>query len=289
MTAPQQPASAIERYYQEGPASEWERLERHRTEYAVTLRELDAWLPPAPAAILDIGGGPGRYALDLTARGYRVTLLDLAGANLDWARRVAEERGLALHRVIQGNALDLSALPACDAMRPAEGYDAALLMGPLYHLLSEADRARAVAQAWATLRPGGRIFAAFCARYAAVRDLATRSPLTLLERRAEWEATARTGVYHAGQGVGFTDAYFADPNEIEPLMAGAGFTRLDLLGCEGVVVRNEEAVNALTGAAWEAWVEVNYRAGHEPSLYGASDHLLYVGQKPALGRIATLA
>lgn len=32
---------------------------------------------------------------------------------------------------------------------------------------------------------------------------------------------------------------------------------------------------------WERWVELNERLGREPTLYGAADHLLYVGCTPA--------
>ncbi len=55
----------IEAFYDENAQYEWERLERHRTEFAVTLRALKDYLPPAPAKILDVGGGPGRYAIAL--------------------------------------------------------------------------------------------------------------------------------------------------------------------------------------------------------------------------------
>lgn len=82
--------------------------------------------------------------------------------------------------------------------------------------------------------------------------------------------------YRAGQGVGFTDAYFAHPAEIRPLMEETGFVTLDLIGCEGIIAANEEQINQLAGEAWQAWVDLNYRLGKEASLYGASDHLLYV-------------
>jgi ubiquinone/menaquinone biosynthesis C-methylase UbiE len=58
-------ANVIQRLYDSDPQREWQRLERHRTEYAVTLRALTEHLPPPPARILDCGGGPGRYAIEL--------------------------------------------------------------------------------------------------------------------------------------------------------------------------------------------------------------------------------
>ncbi|HEY4388098.1 MAG TPA: class I SAM-dependent methyltransferase [Ktedonobacteraceae bacterium] len=264
--------SLIEHYYDEEAHIEWQRLERHRTEFAVTMHTLTDYLPSAPQAVLDAGGGPGRYALALSSLGYQVTLLDLSQGNLALARQKAQENKTSLAQYVHGNALNLS------SFHPGS-FDAVLLLGPLYHLLTEPERQQAVREAWRVLRPGGLIFAAFITRYAAFRDLAKNSPMTLLEKCTEWADIMHTGIYHAGQGVGFTDAYFAHPDEIGPLMEGADFETLDLLGCEGVVAANEEQINRLSGEAWQAWVDLNYRLSKEPSLRGAADHLLYVGKK----------
>src|SRR5207247_3857740 len=47
-----------------------------RIEFARTKELLDRHLPPAPATVLDVGGGPGVYAEWLAERGYRVHLVD---------------------------------------------------------------------------------------------------------------------------------------------------------------------------------------------------------------------
>ena len=39
----------------------------------------------------------------------------------------------------------------------------------------------------------------------------------------------------------------------------------------------EDNLSPLEGAAWEAWVDLNYRLGQDPALRGAADHLLYIG------------
>ena len=62
----------VEQYYDSDPIREQEREERHRTEFAVARRVLSACLSPAPARILDDGGGPGRYAIQLAKQGYTV-------------------------------------------------------------------------------------------------------------------------------------------------------------------------------------------------------------------------
>lgn len=62
-------------------------------------------------------------------------------------------------------------------------------------------------------------------------------------------------------------------------MAAAGFDHRALIGVEGIVSFIEEAVNETQGETWDAWVDINYRLGHERSLLGASEHLLYIGRK----------
>ena len=129
--------SAVEQFYDQDAHQEWERLNRHRTEFAVTMRALAEFLPAAPAQLLDVGGGPGRYAIALAQQGYQVTLVDLSQASLRRAAHYAEAAGVRLAAIQQQNALNLSTV--VDA-----SYDGVLLLGPLYHLITEEERSQAV-------------------------------------------------------------------------------------------------------------------------------------------------
>ena len=129
--------NAVAAHYDNDPEREWERLARHRTEFAVTTRVLAEHLPSPPGQILDVGSGPGRYALHLTRQGYRVVLLDLSPRSLDLALEMATREGIYLPPPVQG---DATALPE----DYTEQFDAVLLLGPLYHLLELADRLAAV-------------------------------------------------------------------------------------------------------------------------------------------------
>src|SRR5512139_602399 len=123
--------AAVASYYDQKPEIEWQRMDRHRTEHALTIKTLQFHLPPPPACILDCGGGPGRYAIELARQGYKVTLFDLSAGNLDLGREKAAQAGVSL-AFEQGTALDLSRFAAGE-------FDAVLLLGPLYHLLTVED------------------------------------------------------------------------------------------------------------------------------------------------------
>jgi len=260
-----------EPFYDEFAPKEWERLERHRTEFAVSLRAISEFLPRPPCSVLDVGGGPGRYSIELARQGYSVTLLDISGENLRLARQKANEAQVSLADVIHTNAVDLSKLGSAS-------YDAVLLMGPLYHLFSHGERVQAIQEAMRVLKPRGKLFAAFITRFAPFRYVANGEPDWLVGNQEYALQLLETGV-HDQPPTTFTKAYYVHPREVVPLMENQGLRTLCLVGCEGVVAGHEGKVNELMGEAWQAWVELNYKLGQDPSLHGAADHLLYVGEK----------
>jgi len=270
----------VRTYYDRTVAQEWGRLDRHRTEFAVTMRAvtdaLATHLPaPRPLRVLDAGGGPGRYSLALAEAGHEVTLLDLSPANVEHAREVSRGRLAGYHC---GSATDLAAFAD-------ETFHAVLLLGPLYHLLEETERLRAVSEALRVLVPGGLLFAAFINVFAPIRDSAKYSPTEAPlfhptpDALLAWMADGR---WRAGPASPFTDAWFVHPAAVAPFMEKAGegaLETLSLLAAEGVVSFIEEKLNELEGPVWDYWVEVNYRLAGDPSILGAAEHLLYVGRR----------
>ena len=266
-------AEHVEALYDRDPQYEWDRLDRHRTEYAVTLRALSEYLPPPPARILDCGGGPGRYAIELTKLGYQVTLFDLSLNSLALARSKAAEASVQIAHYDHGTATDLSCFED-------NSFDAVLLMGPLYHLLQADTRQQAVREAYRVLKPGGRIFCAFITRYAPVRYTAAHDRATWpSERPDEWEMILKEGLQPPSDAAKFV-AYFCRPDEVEPLLWSIGFETEIVLGVEGLVSMIETHINALQGDAWETWVEINYQAAADRSIHGCTEHLLAVSTKP---------
>jgi len=261
-------------YYDQTPEFEWQRWDRHRTEFTVIWRALEAHLPPPPASLLDCGGGPGRYAIELAQRGYRVTLFDLSQGNLAFARQKAAEQGVVLESFEQGTATDLSRFADAE-------FDAVLLMGPLYHLLEEAERLQALLEARRVLKPGGLLAAVFISRYAAHRDAALKDPLVLMSQTELLESILISGKLSPAnpERPGWL-AYFAHPDEIAPLLRESSLELKTLLGVEGLVSMIEEKVNMLQGEAWQHWVDLNFQVAPDPSIHGAVGHLLAIAYRP---------
>lgn len=262
----------VEDFYEQNAQKEWERLEQFRMEFAVTLRAFHDHLPGPPADVLDIGGGPGRYAIALTQQGYRVTLVDLSRENVKLAGQKAAESGVALQEAFQGDARDLTRFPDVS-------FDVVLLLGPLYHLLEERDRRRAICAAERVLRSGGTIAAAFLGRYTPMIAWARVWPDILVTQADRVERQLESGVLTFGPDGDFTESYWAHPNEIRPLFETDGFETVTVIAVDGVAAAVEARFADISADLWDRWVEMNYRLGKDPSVHGVAGHLLYIGKK----------
>jgi SAM-dependent methyltransferase len=127
--------AAMFEYYERG--EERGRLDEPagQLEFTRTRQIIARHLPPPPATVADIGGGPGRYSLWLAALGYQVLHRDVVPLHVEQLRRQAAGNPLIDSAV--GDARD----PGLDPGRA----DAVLLLGPLYHLDRRADRLEALA------------------------------------------------------------------------------------------------------------------------------------------------
>jgi ubiquinone/menaquinone biosynthesis C-methylase UbiE len=246
-------------------------LERHRTQ-ELLLR----YLPPPPAIVLDVGGGPGHYALWLAARGYEVHLVDPVPLHLEQARaRSAEETAIPLASIHQGDARRLEC--ATDRV------DAVLLFGPLYHLPERTDRLRALREARRVLRADGIVLVSAISRFASALD-GLVSHFFADERYAPTVWQDLTDGQHRGlpDGSYFTTAYLHRPEELASEMTEAGFGQVNVLAIEGPgwLLQDFETQWA-DPMLREALLEVIRRTESEASLVGASSHLMGVGHKRA--------
>lgn len=255
--------AAISGYYARGGEVDRLRVGRGRLEFLRTQDVLRRLLPPGPARVLDVGGGAGVHARWLAADGHRVRLVDPMPFHV---RQAAEISGVD---AVLGDARRLD--------EPDAGYQATLLLGPLYHLPVRRDRVTALREAARVTAPGGVVVAATISRYAGLYDTLSRGRYLDPEVRRITDAEVATGVHEPFDQDLFTLAYFHHPDEIVDEFAEAGLTAA--------------ARYALEGGAWlfadrDGWLEGDERTAgllealrlveQEPSLFGITSHLLTV-------------
>lgn len=140
--------SEIEKHYNKHP-EDLRLLRRHgMVEFETTMHHLHRFLKSG-MQLLDIGAGTGRYTSSLMAEGYHVRAVELVQRNIE----VFLKREPAAD-VMQGDARNMPFIPTASA-------DITLLLGPLYHLIGEEEKAKALSEARRVTKPGGLIFVAY--------------------------------------------------------------------------------------------------------------------------------
>jgi SAM-dependent methyltransferase len=242
-----------------------------RLEFLRTWDVLTRVLPPAPARIVDVGGATGVYARPLAEAGYAVRVIDPVPGHVEAAAALP---GVT---AVPG---DARTLPEPDASA-----DAVLLLGPLYHLPRRADRIAAWREATRVVRPGGVVAGAVISRFASLFDGVVKGYFAEPEFVSIVQGALDDGVHRNenGESRWFTSAYFHRPEEPAAEATEAGLTGVRTVAVEGPLwmtgTRLTEflADERLTGIM----LDMLRRIEAEPSLLGASSHLLTMARRPA--------
>jgi SAM-dependent methyltransferase len=241
-------------------------LEFERTK-EIVLRHL----PDPPSIVADIGGGPGRYAAWLAGRGHRVEHRDLMTMHVDQVRADVDPSQINA-AVADARDLDLG----------DETVDAALLLGPIYHLLRRDHRIRAMREAGRIVRPGSPVFVAAISRWATRLDGVLRLRLytslpTIRDLAPQVERTGWLPPLFPGS---FT-AYTHRPQQLRSELRSAGFRVLDLVSVEGPAFLLHDLDQRLADPLDRAVVFEAARAVERvPELFGFGPHLLATAVRP---------
>lgn len=270
----------IRRYYDETIAHESQRLEENayrRLEHDMTLRTIVRHVP-AGARILDVGGGPGTYLAPLARRGFDPWLCDLSDANVAVARERATALGLSdvARRVQQSDATSLTHYARAS-------FDAALALGPFYHLLGDAARRRTLSEIVRVVKPGGTIVLAVLPRLHPLRYLlreATKESFDVLDT-LDWDALLTTGRFEHHEEF-FTDAYLTDLAEFRAMLRRARCRVVETLSAESFCAFMDVPLCewATSEEKYAKLLDLVDKTARCPEQIASAEHVLMVARTP---------
>jgi 2-polyprenyl-3-methyl-5-hydroxy-6-metoxy-1,4-benzoquinol methylase len=228
-------------------------------------------LPRRELRIADIGGATGVHAEWLAADGHNVHIFDVVLEHVQAAQLLATTSPR-----ISAEIGDARQLPA-----PDDTFDAALLLGPLYHLPSRDDRVLALREAGRVVRPGGLVFVATISRFASLFDSLAKGFLFSQEGAEMIEQDLATGQHRNDANIPgwFTTAYFHRPEELSQECGDAGLDVLTVVGVEGMASWQSDLEDRWSDLAdRQMIVESAEMIESEESLLGLSPHLIAVAQ-----------
>ena len=230
-----------------------------RVEFLTTVRYIEKYLTPG-AKILDVGAGAGEYSFYFVRKGYQVSALELADANIAAFRaKMTEDHPIDL---VQGNALDLSRYDS-------ESFDVVLLFGPLYHLHEEADKLRCIEEAKRVCKPKGKIFFAFIS-----------NDMVILTMQQCQDDYLMNGDYNK-ETFRLDDFPFVfhTPDHCRDLLTKAGIQICHEVASDGASELLQDLVNSLDEASYQQYLRYHFYICEKPEFLGMSNHLLFVGEK----------
>ena len=266
---------AIREHYNADPLKEWNRL---KTEFPyekyITTHMMDRYISKQKhSQILDIGGGPGHYSIHYAREGHDVTLLDLSDENVRFAKKKARQYKTKI-TAMQGNALDLSRFPD-------DSFDVVFLMGPLYHLMEEENRVRAIEEAKRVLKPGGYLFSSFILLYGGVVYGLREVPETITMEQDKLQVLfGATADDISVSFEAFTYAFMTNVADARALLDGiAGLRTECVFGQESILSPYRNVLRAYPRKVQQAWYDYAIRFCDKEEYLTHTEHLMIVSVK----------
>jgi S-adenosylmethionine-dependent methyltransferase len=266
----------VRKYYAKYAVVEWERLTKHayhRLEFDTTLHFLKKYLP-RKGLVLDAGGGPGRYTIELANLGYDVILLDLTPKLLEIAREQIEKANVEskVKQTIEGSVDNLS-------MFEENTFEAVICLGgPLSHLVHKKQRQKAADELVRVAKDNAPIFVSVIGRLAVLMNTVVYLWPELEKDPDIWRKYVMTGDYFGEYE--FTACHFYVPEELEAEFKGKTEI-LEIVGLEGIFSTHTKEYNEVYGMQRynEILWETHLKTCTHPSIAAISEHFMLICKK----------
>ncbi|HUW21692.1 MAG TPA: class I SAM-dependent methyltransferase [Candidatus Bathyarchaeia archaeon] len=269
----------IKQIYSEMVQNEWRRLVKdsyHRLEFETTLYFLKKYLPQK-GFILDAGGGPGRYTIELAKKGYQMVLVDLTPELLEKARKEIKKAGVKrnVKAIAEGDITNLADFKD-------DTFDAVLCLGaPLSHVSTEEKRSQAVSELVRVAKSKAPVFISVIGRLGVVSACARYwvNEIGMTKHFREIWKGGNDNIWKKG-----SYAHMFLPEELDRLVTENGAEIIERVGLEGLVSVLRKEINKIARSnplAWKNWQESHYKLCTHPAVYATSSHMLIIGKKNA--------
>lgn len=237
-------------------------LSRHgQVEFAVTMHYIKKYIAGRTLKIADIGAGTGRYSIALSKEGHELTSYELVKYNLGILKKHAREEGLSIE-AYNGDARKLKHLKD-------NTYDITLLLGPMYHLHSDEDKAKALSEALRVTKEGGIIFVAYVmADYAIVKYGFMEG---YINESISKNALNEDYSIKSDENELYDYVRLCDIDRINKL---AGAKRKEIIAPDGPADYIRNFLNSMDDKMFETFIDYQIKNSSRVELLGASSHLL---------------
>ncbi len=264
------------KYYDDFGINEWHRLDSPsgQIEYAIFSHYIERYLKPS-SVVLDIGGGPGRYAILLAKMGHTVALGDLSTEQIAIARTKIREAG------VDSSFACIDEMGITDLTRFKDNtFDAVVSLGPFYHLTALSERIRSVSEIQRVLKPKGMAFVSAYTVYTWMNGLIERA-VSAPDQVPEGMLSKVLGsqIYVNPTGHGFTNGYFFKPNELESLFNGNGFRIVDMVSSKSITYGKETEMGELREkrrAVYDEIMQLAIKTANDKSILTNSGQIMAI-------------
>ena len=234
-------------------------------EFLTTVRYVEKYLRPG-MRILEIGAATGRYSHYFAQRGYQVDAVELVAHNIEIFKQNTKPGENIT--IAQGNAKDLGAFGD-------NTYDITLLLGPMYHLFTEAEKLQALSEAIRVTKQGGVVCVAYCGNDATILQFCFARGMLKDDR---YRQLIDPVTFKAG----------SDPAElfelhrtedIEALRAHFAVIPLHLVATDGSARYMRPVLEEMDEGLYQQYLAYHFATCERRDMLGYSNHYLDIFQK----------
>ena len=244
--------------------NEDKRLDRRHgiVEYTTTMKYIHNYLKDKNSKIIEVGAGSGKYSIALSNEGYDVTAIELVKHNLMTLRSKSSNVTSYL-----GNALDLSRFKD-------NTFDMVLLLGPMYHLISDTDKLKALQEAKRIVKDTGVILISYYMNEYAILIHGFRDN-NIKEAISNHLVTSNYHIISKEHDL-YSMVRLEDINHYKDTL---NLKRLKIIAQDGPADYFRKIINQMDQETFDLFLDYHLKTCEREELLGASSHILDILKK----------